>query len=343
MAMLQQLTPIEIALLTGVIALLTGLATVPIFGMAAKNWNIVDKPDTNIKVHSDATPYLGGLAIYLAVLVAVSFTLDFDKRLLGLLLGGTVMVLLGFIDDFKALAPTHKLLGQILAVTIGIKSGIYIQKDAIPLFLHIPLTYIWILAVINAINFIDGIDGQAASICVVVFVAFALWGHANGDANLMGFSAAVVGALVAFLVHNSHPASIFMGDTGSMFLGLLIGTLSIDIDYQGASRLTIFIPIVTLGLPLFNMAYVMTVRLLSGINPFRGTLDHWHHNLKGLGLTTNGVVFVSTVLTAVLAMVSFSFIFLPYHYTLAIQLLLVSTALITMAFFWRRRRNRKST
>ncbi|MBU1534413.1 undecaprenyl/decaprenyl-phosphate alpha-N-acetylglucosaminyl 1-phosphate transferase [Myxococcota bacterium] len=338
------MSPLQISLLTGVIALLAGLATVPIFGMAAKNWNIVDRPDSNIKLHHTATPYLGGLAIYLATLVAVSFTLDFDQRLLGLLLGGTVIVLLGFIDDFKALTPAQKLLGQVLAVTIGIKSGIYIQKEAIPLFLHIPVTYLWILGVINAINFIDGIDGQAASICFVIFCAFILWGNINGDYALMGFSAAMAGSLLAFLVFNAYPASIFMGDTGSMFLGLIIGTVSIDIDYAGPSRLTIFIPLITLGLPLFNMVYVMMIRGFMGMSPFRGTLDHWHDNLKSMGLSTNAVVLVSTLVTAVLSALGFVVLFLNYKMALLLQLTLLLLALLTMAlFYFRKRRASPST
>ena len=99
-------TPVILSIITGILAFVVGLITVPIFGNAAKKWDIVDHPDGKIKKHTNTTPYLGGLAIYIAVLVAVSFTMDFDKRVMGLLLGGTLIVLVGLIDDFKALNPS---------------------------------------------------------------------------------------------------------------------------------------------------------------------------------------------------------------------------------------------
>jgi UDP-GlcNAc:undecaprenyl-phosphate/decaprenyl-phosphate GlcNAc-1-phosphate transferase len=331
-------TPVILSIITGILAFVVGLITVPIFGKAAKKWDIVDHPDGKIKKHTNTTPYLGGLAIYIAVLVAVSFTMDFDKRVMGLLLGGTLIVLIGLIDDFKALTPLQKLLGQILAVTIAVKSGVYIQKAAVPGFFHIPLTYIWILGMINAINFIDGVDGQAAGICFIAFLSFIFWGYINGDVALMSFSAAIAGSLIAFLIYNSYPASIFMGDTGSMFLGLIMGVVTILIDYRGVSKLTLFNPLVIMALPLFNMVYVMFVRIIQGVSPFKGTLDHWHDNLRSLGFSTSQIVLTSYVITAIFSLCALIILYLPFKQTLILQLSILAFLFIVAVLFFVRKK-----
>jgi UDP-GlcNAc:undecaprenyl-phosphate GlcNAc-1-phosphate transferase len=317
-------------IVAGLIAFGVGLYIVPLFAKAAIKHNIVDNPDGKVKIHSKSIPYLGGLAIYMAVVVSLAFTIYLDKRLTGLLLVGTIIVLIGLIDDFMKLTPLQKLIGQVLAVTIAIRSGIYIQRTAIPYIFHVPLTYLWVLATINAFNLLDGIDGQATSISIIATGTFLFFAIINNDPGLMVFCTALLFSLFAFLIYNSFPASIFMGDTGSMFLGLTIGVLSITTEYSGVTKFSLLAPLLILSLPFFNVTYVIFIRLINGVPIARATLDQWHDNLKRIGFNTPQIVLISSVFSLLFSILGIILVYTNLLYSIII--LSIATIILLIIF-----------
>ncbi len=146
---------------------------------AALQFNIVDRPDGRLKNQRSPVPYLGGLAVYLAFLISLSLTFSFDQEMLGILLGGTIIVILGLIDDFGVLSPVVKLCGQSIAVLVLMRSGIIIQLDIIPWYISLPLSYVWLIGIINAFNIIDVMDGLSSGVALMCSIIFILVGVIN--------------------------------------------------------------------------------------------------------------------------------------------------------------------
>lgn len=286
-------------LLTFAIALLLSLYAVPIAGSTAVKFGIVDRPDGKLKHQREPVPYLGGMAIYLAFLISLAFTFEFRHDVLGIMLAGTLVMMLGLIDDFGELSPRNKLLGQLLAIFILIKSGIRIEIVALPEWLSLALTVVWMVGIINAFNLLDIMDGLAAGIGVVC-ASMLLWvSISNGDTTIAFLLTALIGSLLGFLRFNFPPARIYMGDSGAMFLGLMIGALTMIGQYTGRHSVSLLTPLLILGVPIFDTLFVMYIRYLRGLPVFLGSPDHMAIRLRHWGLTGSQVVIVSYVATAV--------------------------------------------
>src|SRR5712664_1555598 len=186
-------------LLAFVLALLMALYGVPVARRAALQFNVVDRPDGRLKHQTAPVPYFGGLAVYLAFLISLALTFEFRQDVLGLVLGGTLMVMLGLIDDFGVLKPWPKLIGQLIAVFVLIRSGIRIEIAAFPDWLDLLLTVVWMIGIINAVNIIA---------CLWLFVVALV----NHDTMVAVMLAALAGSLVGFLRYNFYPATIYLGD-----------------------------------------------------------------------------------------------------------------------------------
>src|SRR5207249_11379062 len=213
-------------LLAFVLALSLALYGVPVARRAALQFNVVDRPDGRLKHQSAPVPYFGGLAVYLAFLISLALTFEFRQDVLGLVLGGTLMVMLGLIDDFGVLKPWPKLIGQLIAVFVLIRSGIRIEIAALPDWLDLLLTVLWMVGIINAINIIDVMDGLAGGVgliaCGWLFVVAAV----NHDALVAVMTSALAGSLLGFLRYNFYPAKLSLGAAGTLFLGLMLGALA---------------------------------------------------------------------------------------------------------------------
>ncbi len=285
--------------LTFGLAVLLALYGVPLARRAALKYGIVDKPDGRLKQQGEPVPYLGGLAIYLAFLVSLAFTFEFRHDVLGIVLAGTLVVMLGLIDDFGVLKPATKLAGQLLAVFILIKSGIRIEIAALPDWLAIVLTVLWMIGIINAFNLLDIMDGLAAGVgllCATLLFVVAL---INGDNTIAMLLAALAGSLVGFLRYNFYPAKIYMGDSGALFVGLMLGALSMIGQYTADHRISLLTPVLILGVPIFDTLFVMYIRVLRGLPLFLGSPDHMAIRLRQWGLTIPQVVVLSYVATVV--------------------------------------------
>lgn len=253
---------------------------------AALQLGMVDKPDGKLKQHDNTIAYLGGIAVFAAFLLTVGVLTDFkDGETLGLLLSGCIALLVGLIDDFGVLTPSQKLLGQALAALVLIKSGTYIKLTFLPLWVAVPLTIFWILAVTNAFNIIDIMDGLASGVAAVAAISIAAANHLAGRDSQAFLAVVLAGATIGFLRHNFHPARIFLGDAGSMFVGFMLAALSMNAGYTRVNLLATISPIFILGIPLFDLLLVMFIRWRNGIPVTKGSPDHFALRLRRCNLS----------------------------------------------------------
>jgi UDP-GlcNAc:undecaprenyl-phosphate GlcNAc-1-phosphate transferase len=264
-------------------------------------------------MHLRPIPYLGGLGFYLAFLVsgAVCFHLFtdhpalssawdngqplFQQPLTALVLGSFLVVLFGVVDDARGVRPRVKLVVQLLIGALAYSQGIRVEEISTPLSrapIHLPpwlgfmATLFWMAAVMNAMNMIDGLDGLAAGIALIASVTIFFTAVAAGSAGLEALLACVVaGAMLGFLRYNFHPATIFMGDTGSMLLGFLLGTIAIYSTQKQATLLALFVPMAALGLPVIEVTSTFLRRLSRGQSLGLADREHLHYRLMHLGLT----------------------------------------------------------
>jgi UDP-GlcNAc:undecaprenyl-phosphate/decaprenyl-phosphate GlcNAc-1-phosphate transferase len=283
---------------TFLLGLLIALYGVPIARQAALKYGIVDAPDGQLKHQTEPVPYFGGLAIYLAFLISLAFTFEFRHDVLGIILGGTIVVMLGLIDDFGVLTPWTKLIGQLLAVFVLIKSGIRIEIAAFPDWVDLLLTVFWMVGLINAFNLLDIMDGLSAGVGAVSATALLVAALLQGDQTIAFMLAALIGSLLGFLKYNWQPARIYMGDTGAMFIGLLLGAMAMIGKYPSDHPLSLLTPVFILGIPIFDTLFVMWIRYQRGLPIFWGSPDHIAIRLRHWGMPVPQIVLVSYLWTA---------------------------------------------
>lgn len=273
----------------------------PVVIAAARRYDIVDRPDGELKRHQQVVPYMGGIAIYLSFLFALALTFDFSREVLGLLLGGTIIVLLGIIDDLRPLSPRLKLFGQCVAIASLLKSGVHMQIVFLPLWLNLLLTCIWLLAITNAFNIIDVLDGLSTGIALIAAIALFVVSACNGRPTIMVLTASLAGTMLGFLRHNFSPARIYLGDAGSLFLGFMVGALAMVGSYTDHNRLGLVTPTIIMGVPVFDTALVMWLRWRRGLPVMQGSPDHFALRLRRSGLSVRATALVSYVAAALLA------------------------------------------
>jgi UDP-GlcNAc:undecaprenyl-phosphate GlcNAc-1-phosphate transferase len=308
---------------------LTLLAT-PLVMVLARRIGALDQPGPR-RVHRDPVPTLGGLAIAAAVLgVAWAARLlpgparALDSRpLLGLTLASIPILALGIRDDLAGVTPWVKLAVQACAASVLVLFGYGVPLvtnpfgAAIPLgWLGVPVTIAWVLVIVNAINLIDGLDGLASG--VVLFASVALWwvARTHADFYVMFFASLLIGATFGFLRYNFPPARVFMGDTGSQFLGLTLAAVSLLENRKATAALTLLLPLVAMGVPIADSILAFARRLLGGRPVFHADTGHIHHRLLRLGLSPRGAVFTLWYLCAYLGAMAIVLEHLPRGYAL---------------------------
>ena len=299
---------LELALASGALT----LALTPAARSLAIRVGALDHPGPR-RVHAVATPRFGGLGIAVAVLgVAWLARLlpgparELDARpLLGLTCASLPMLALGVIDDLGHVGPWVKILVQVCAALTLTVFGFGVPLLTNPFGEHIvtgvwslPLTVVWVVALTNAINLIDGLDGLATGVVAIACAALWVTGRGHGDFYVMFLTSILLGACAGFLVWNRPPARIFMGDTGSQFLGLTLSAISLLENRKGTAALTLLLPLVALGVPLADGALAFLRRLLRGQPVFRGDAGHIHHRLLYAGLSPRATLAVLWGLSA---------------------------------------------
>ena len=273
-------------------ALILVLGATPVFRRLAGRLGMVDRPDAR-RVHQSPVPLLGGIAIYAGFIMALLLFGEgwVVSQAISILIGATIVSFLGIWDDRWGVRPVMKLLGQAIAASIVILSGV--QVSFLPnQALNLLITFLWILGITNALNLLDNMDGLSGGVGAVAAAYFLLLAGLNGQYLVASLAAALLGVCIGFLVYNFNPASIFMGDAGSMFLGFVLAAVGIKLRFPNHPNvITWMIPVVVLGLPIFDTTLIVVSRLRRGINPLTNPgKDHVSHRLVSLGLSQRRAV-----------------------------------------------------
>ena len=294
------------------IALGMALILTPVVIAFARRTGALDKPDAR-KVHVRPIPRIGGIGIYAAFMVSilvqlvfVELTPEFMMSLIGLMVGGTIIVAIGIIDDYCDLPAKVKLLGQILAavvLVVGFDVRIDFITDPLGDFIYlelfaIPATIFWIVGLTNTVNLIDGLDGLAAGVSSIAAITIFLVAMEEGIPFVAMVTAALAGAAVGFLYYNFNPARIFMGDTGSMFLGFMLAGISVVGAVKSAATIALIVPILALGLPILDTTFAIVRRMRNHRPIFKPDKGHLHHRLLAHGFTQKQAVLLMYVVSA---------------------------------------------
>ncbi|WP_018086326.1 MraY family glycosyltransferase [Desulfurispora thermophila] len=288
------------------LAVILALATTPWVIKKAYSWGALDCPNQR-KVHCRVMPRLGGLAVYLSFVPAVLLGLPLNSQIIGLLLGLTIIMALGMTDDIKDISPRTKLLGQILAALLVVPFGIKVGFLTNPLngqliwlgWWSVPVTVFWLVAVTNAVNLIDGLDGLAGGVSLIAAltmaaVAWTQWHFfgLGGQYEVIALALLLAAALLGFLRYNFHPARIFLGDSGSMLLGFALAALSVMGLTKSATAISVFLPPLILGIPLLDTFFAIVRRFKQNRPIFQADKEHLHHQLLARGLSHRQTVLV---------------------------------------------------
>lgn len=325
------------------LAFLASFFLTPFVGKVATRFNIVDEPSER-KVHTRPIPRIGGVALFLSFFFPLGLLVfnlkmfaqfvDSDFRLLFFVIGAVLIFLLGLWDDIRRLPSSVKFAGQIMVAIFVYYGGIKIQIISVPFIqsfdfgiFALPSTVFWFVLVINAINLADGLDGLAAGISLFVSLTMLVICLTNDHIQeALGF-AALGGSLIAFLRYNFNPASIFMGDSGSYFLGYVLAALSILGSIKGQVATAMVIPVIALGIPLIDTMWAPIRRFFLGKKMFRPDSSHLHHTLMKLGYSHRRAVLLMYACTIVLGISSIILIHSKDE-TAALVLLVVGSGVI---------------
>jgi len=301
----------------------------PQFIEAGKKFGLVARPDGKLRFQKEPVPYMGGLAIYLAFLLALVFIFEFNAQVLGLLLGGTIILLVGLIDDFGVMTPWMKLFGQIIAVIALIKSGIHLEiqfilnLEPIPEFpiISYSLSAFWLLSLMNAFNFLDIEDGLAGGVAFFSGLGLLAVAVINNYNVISALTSALLGGCLGFLFYNFQPAKIYLGDSGSMFLGLMLGALAMIGSYTIKHRLGLFAPLLILGVPLFEISFTSFARLIQKKPIMQGSPDHIAKRLQKIGLSLKKTVIFHYLMTIILTALGFGVMLSNFNTALIILII----------------------
>lgn len=289
------------------------------------------------KVHKKAIPYGGGLGIYLALvitLVAVFLAYPpailFKDQMIGLILGGLLVVFLGLWDDVKGTGASFKFTVESIIAIIMYYFGFRIEKMSVPGFgtvelgwLGILITIFWFLIMMNAINLIDGLDGLAAGVTGIATITILIITFERGRPFEALLACTIIGLCIGFLPHNFHPARLFMGDTGSLTLGFLLGSLTLTTSTKAPAFLTLMIPLIAVGMPIFDTFHAFFRRVFTGRHPFRADTKHLHHRLLNLGLSQKRTVLLLYYISAYLGVMAYILSKTSSEITLIVVILLL--------------------
>ncbi|CAM2755104.1 MraY family glycosyltransferase [Hathewaya histolytica] len=303
------------ALMLAVLSTIASLIITPMVRKLAIKINAVDIPKDIRRVHKKPIPLLGGVAIFISFIIGIIFQEEMlNLQETGIILGGTLIIIGGVIDDIKELKPIYKLGFQLSATLVLIFCGLNIKYITNPftsteLFLNIgnfsiPLTILWIIGVTNAFNLIDGLDGLSAGIGFIASVTLFIIAILNHRYETAIMTAILGGALLGFIPYNFNPASIFMGDAGAQLIGFLLAAISIKGAIKSAAAFSLAVPILAFGLPIYDTLFAMIRRKINGKPIMQADKGHLHHRLLNMGLTQKQAVLIMYLISCILGGVS---------------------------------------
>ena len=285
-----------------ILSAVLGFIFTPVARFFALKFSVLDIPKDLRRVHIKATPLLGGVAVYFAALISVIIFVKKAPSVIGILLGGTLMVLIGVWDDKKDLSAKVKFLFQIIAAVIAFAFGVRIDFLTNPfggeallnlrLTVSFLITVFWIVGITNTINIIDGLDGLSSGISVISLLTFAFISGKMGNPEMALMSLAGAGAALGFLPYNFNPASIFLGDGGALFLGFLLATISVEGAMKSSALVTLSIPVLGIAVPIFDTAFAIIRRVKNGKKIYAADKGHLHHRMLARGYSQRATVLI---------------------------------------------------
>lgn len=278
----------------------------PVFIKIARKLNICDNGNEDRKIHNGNIPLLGGLAIYIAFVISTLIFIDINQQFISLLIVSVIMIAVGILDDVQDLSAAIKFpiqaICSILIASLGYRIDFgrhFLDGDVSILLFDIGLTTLWLVGIMNAMNLIDGVDGLASGIAAISCIGFAIIGFISSNMTIVILSLALLGSTGGFLIYNRNPARIFMGDTGSLFLGCILGVLSIMSINMEINTASLFVPIILLTVPIFDTGWAMLRRLISRKDIFSADKGHIHHRLMDKGFNQRKTVYIMYVIQAI--------------------------------------------
>ncbi len=288
------------------VALSITMVLIPPLMRAAGRFNFLDQPESR-KVHTHAIPRVGGIAMAAGMLIAIVAWGDSSRTLQAYCAGIVVLLVFGIWDDRVTLGAGTKLIGQAIAVLIAmtwgdvnIASVTFSERYVLPEWVSGPLTFIFLIGATNAINLADGLDGLAGGVAVFCLSALALLSLTVGNTSIGSTAIVAIGAVLGFLRFNTHPARVFMGDSGSQILGFCVAVLSVLLTQDPGIPLSTALPLLLLGVPIIDTSMVMIERMMQGHSPFKADRTHIHHRLLRIGFDHHEAVMVIYALQALL-------------------------------------------
>ena len=296
-----------------VIAFVFSFALTPVVKRFAFKIKAIDIPKDGRRMHKRPIPRLGGLAIIFGFMVSVLCFGEMTKGHTSMLIGAMIIATMGIVDDVKALDAKPKFLIQIIAALIVVLWGEVrievftnpivwsgVPYMVLPYWFSVILSVLWIVFITNAVNFIDGLDGLAAGVSAIMTVSLVFIAARMGEYSEAIIGTALMGACFGFLPYNFNPAKIFMGDTGSTFLGFILATLSIQGVFKSYAVISFAVPLLIVGLPLFDAVFAMIRRMLKGQSPMQADRGHLHHRLIDMGFSQKQTVFILYAISGIL-------------------------------------------
>ncbi|MGV8145821.1 MAG: glycosyltransferase family 4 protein [Alkaliphilus sp.] len=292
------------------IALAVSYTLTPLAHQIAHKIGAIDVPKDERRIHSTPMPRLGGLAIFIAFMINALIWTPLTTEFISIFIAGTLIVACGMVDDTKQISAKYKLAVQIIAAVIVIYSGVRIEFFSFPFnsagmiylgIFSIPVTLLWIVGITNAVNLMDGLDGLAAGLATIASIALSIIAFINGQSMVALLLMALAGGTLGFLPYNFNPAKIFMGDTGSLFIGFILATISVEGVIKSATTVAIIIPVLVLGVPVFDTAFAIIRRSINGKPIHVADKGHLHHKLLDLGFTQKQTVLVLYSISILLA------------------------------------------
>jgi UDP-GlcNAc:undecaprenyl-phosphate GlcNAc-1-phosphate transferase len=301
------------------VAAVVTFAVTPLTGRLAVRVGAIDMPRER-SLHDTPVPSLGGIAILAGVLVSAIAFLPSDQQTRGILAGALAIVLVGAIDDVRELPPFVKLAGQAGAAAIPVLAGVRVEAFTLPFVGFVDLgtiggaivTGLGMVAVMNVVNFTDGVDGLAAGVCTISAGTFAVIALSLERADAGTLAALTAGASLGFLWHNFHPASVFMGDAGSNLLGLMLACIAVQGVLKTAAVVALLFPLVVLAVPMLDTAFVVARRFKYRRPAWQADAEHFHHRMARIGFTQRRTVLYLYLWTLILAALALALRFVPY-------------------------------
>lgn len=283
--------------ITLILCFIASIIITPFVKKFAVKIGATDKPNAR-KVHQKIMPRLGGLAIYLSFLIGFLILRPSDEATLPLIIGSFIIIITGILDDLFELSAKIKFFGQILAALVVVFGGIQLEFINIPFggqlefgFFSLPLTILWIVGITNAINLIDGLDGLAAGVSSIALITISGMAILMGDVFVTSIGLILLGSTLGFLVYNFHPAKIFMGDTGALFLGFMISVLSL-LGFKNITIFSLIVPVIILGVPISDTFFAIIRRFVHKQPLSAPDKSHLHHCLLNLGYSHRQTVLI---------------------------------------------------